>query len=136
MKMRERLSMAAAAAVLVLSTVAGGCDRKEPAPPPEPVKVESAQAGKKTASAARVKWLTGTIVALDPGEGTLTVKGPKGSMRLDAQEKAQKELMELKIGDKVIVKHAGTEALSVVKPRPGRKPLPAEGKVRPAPRAQ
>ncbi len=120
--MRKRFAILAAAA-FALSIFAGGCAREKAASPPGPAKKESAGKEKKSAPMARVKWFTGTITDLDGAVGTLTLKGPKGSMDFKAHEKAKKELDGLKIGDKVIVKHADEIALSIVKPGPSKNAL-------------
>jgi hypothetical protein len=115
MKMRKLFSVFAAAA-FALSVVAGGCSKGKEPPPSEPAKKESVPIETKTAPKAGAKLFTGTIEALDAAAGTLTLKGPKGAMDFKADGRAKKDLDGMKIGDKVIVKHNGEMALSIVKP--------------------
>jgi len=70
----------------------------------------------KPAPKPRVKLFTGTIEVLDAAAGTLTLKGPRGERRFQVHEEVKEQFNGLKIGDKVIVKHAGEVALSIVKP--------------------
>jgi hypothetical protein len=44
-------------------------------------------------------------------------------MRFQTREKGKEQLGELEIGDKVIVKHDGNTALSIVKPRTSKTAL-------------
>ena len=113
--MRNLFSVFAAAA-FALSIVAGGCAKEQAPPPSGPAKKESAAPVAKAAPKAGAKLFTGTIEALDAAAGTLTLKGPKGTMDFKADKSAKKHLDGMKIGDKVIVKHTGEMALSVVKP--------------------
>ena len=110
-----------AAAAFALSIVAGGCAKEKPPAPPQPAKKESvvsdAVTGKKAAPKPRAKLFTGTIEDLDEAAGTLTLKGPRGERRFQAQKKAKEQLEGLEIGDKVIVKHDDEVVLSIVKPR-------------------
>jgi len=70
----------------------------------------------KAAPKAVAKLFTRTIEALDSDAGTLTLKGPKGTMDFKADRSAQKDLDGMKIRDKVIVKRPGEKAISIVKP--------------------
>jgi len=115
MVMRKLLSVLAAA-MFALSIVAGGCAKEKAPPPSEPAKKESAAIETKTVPKAGAKLFTGTIESLDAAAGTLTLKGPKGTMAFKADGRAKKDLVGVKIGDKVIVKHSGETALSIVKP--------------------
>jgi hypothetical protein len=108
------LSMIAAAA-FVLSIVAGGCAKEEAPSRPEAANREAAGKERKAAPKAAPKWFTGAIESLDAAEGTLTLKGPKMAMDFQADERAKRDLEGLEIGDKVIVKHTGKMAHSVVK---------------------
>lgn len=130
--MKRRVPMVAAT-LFVLSILAAGC-AGETSPPqvqPQPPKKEAVGAEKKTVSKPRVKLFTGTIVALDEEAGTLTLKGPKKNMGFQVHKNGKKQLEGLKIGDKVIVKHADEIALSIVKPRTNplvtSPPPPAQG---------
>lgn len=107
---------ALAAAAFALSIDAGGCAKEKAPASPEPARKEAAGKDQKAAPLAGVKWFSGTIEALDVGKGTLTLKGPKESMDFRADKTAMKDLADLEIGDKVIVKHTGKVAHSVVKP--------------------
>jgi len=113
--MRNPFSMLAAAA-FALSIVAVGCAKEQAPPPSEPAKKESAAPVTKAAPKTGAKLFTGTIEALDAAAGTLTLVGPKGSMDFKVEGSAKKHLDSMKIGDKVIVKHTGGMAISVVKP--------------------
>lgn len=112
-----------AAAAFALSIVAGGCAKEESRPQPQPAKKEVSRTEKKAVPKPRVKLFTGTIEALDEEAGTLTLKGPKGERRFQAQEQVKEQLDDLKIGDKVIVKHVDETALSIVKPRTSKSVL-------------
>jgi hypothetical protein len=114
--MMRRLFSVLAVAAFTLSIVAGGCAKEKAPPPSEPAKKESAAIETKVVPKAGPKLFTGTIEALDAAAGTLTVKGPKGAMGFKADGRAKKDLGGMKIGDKVIVKHTGETALSIVKP--------------------
>ncbi len=92
-------------------------------PQPQPAKNVIAGTAKKAAPKPRAKLFTGTIEDLDEAAGTLTLKGPKGEMRFQTREKVKEQLGELEIGDKVIVKHDGKTALSIVKPRTSKTAL-------------
>jgi len=115
MKMRKRFSLLAAAAI-ALSVVAGGCAKEKAPSQPEPPNKEAVGKEKKAAPKAGLKWFTGTIETLDAASGTLTLKGPKGTMEFKADGSAKKDLDGMDIGDKVIVKHTGEIAHSIVKP--------------------
>lgn len=115
MRMRKLFSVLAAAA-FALSVVAGGCAKEKAPSPPEPAKKESAAIETKTAPKPRMKLFTGTIEVLDAAAGTLTLKGPRGERRFQVHEEVKEQLDGLKIGDKVIVKHTGEMARSIVKP--------------------
>jgi hypothetical protein len=112
-----------AAAAFALSIAAGGCAKDKPPPQLQPAKKVVAGTEKKTAPKPRAILFTGTIEDLDEAAGTLTLKGPKGEMRFQTREKVKEQLGELEIGDKVIVKHDGTTALSIVKPRTSKTAL-------------
>jgi len=115
MKMRRQFSVLAAAA-FALSIVAGGCAKEQAPPPSEPAKKESSALVTKTAPKSHVNLFTGTIEVLDAEAGTLTLKGKRGERRFQVHEEVKEQLDGLKIGDKVIVKHTGEMALSIVKP--------------------
>jgi hypothetical protein len=127
MRMRKRFLMVLAA-LFALSVIAAGCGKESLPPQPQPPKKETAVTEKKAAPKPRVKLFTGTIMALDVAEGTLTLKGPRGTMGFHADEQGKKQLDGLKIGDKVIVKHIDEIALSVVKPRTSSSALVREEK--------
>ena len=113
--MRRQFSVLAAAA-FTLWIVAGGCAKEHAPPPSEPAKKESAAVVTKTAPKPHVNLFTGTIEVLDAEAGTLTLKGKRGERRFQVHEEVKEQLDGLKIGDKVIVKHTGEMALSIVKP--------------------
>lgn len=120
--MRKAFTVLAAAA-FALSMVAGGCAKDESPARLPPGKKGIAGTEKKAAPKPRAKLFTGTIEDLDETAGTLTLKGPKGEMSFQAREKVKEQLGELEIGDKVIVKHDGQTALSIVKPRTSKTAL-------------
>ena len=128
--MRRQFSVLAAAA-FALSIVAGGCAKEQAPPPSEPAKKESAAVVTKTAPKARVKLFTGTIEVLDAEAGTLTLKGKRGERRFQVHEEVKEQLDGLKIGDKVIVKHTGEMALSIVKPGKNKNVQTSEEKTSP-----
>jgi hypothetical protein len=115
MMMKKPISVLAAVA-FALSVVAGGCAKEKVPTPSDSAKKESAATATKTAPKAGAKLFTGTIEALDAAAGTLTLKGPKGAMDFNVYGGARKQLDGMKIGDKVLVKHTGEMALSIVKP--------------------
>jgi hypothetical protein len=141
MKMRKPFSVLAAA-VFALSVVAGGCAKDKSLPQPQPARKSISETEKNAALNPRVKYFTGTIEALDKAAVTLTLKGLKGERRFQVHEKMKEQLDGLKIGDKVIVKHADEIALSIVKPRTSRYALDRKEKedgmneVGPAPQAE
>lgn len=112
-----------AAVTFALSFVAGGCAKDKSPPRPQPAKKEIARTEKKAVPKPRVKLFAGTIEALDEEAGTLTLKGPKGTMRFHAHGKGKKQLDDLDIGDKVIVKHIDMIPLSIVRPRTSKSVL-------------
>jgi hypothetical protein len=122
--MRKLFHMIAAAA-FALSIVAGGCAKEKSPPPPQPAQKETSGTPKAAAPKPKphAKLFTGTIEAMDEAAGTLTLKGPKGEMDFQVREKVKDQLDDLKIGDKVIVKHIDEVALAIVKPRTSKSAL-------------
>ena len=110
----RKLFSVLAAAVFALSIIAGGCAKEKAPSQPEPANKEAAGTEKKVAPKVRLKWFTGRIETLDTTTGTLTLRGPKGAMDFKADGSAKKDLEDMKIGDKVIVKHTGEIAHSIV----------------------
>jgi hypothetical protein len=119
-----------AAAAFALSIVAGGCAKEKSPPPPQPAKKETSGTAKTAAPKPKphAKLFTGTIEALDEEAGTLTLKGPKGAMDFQVHAKVKEQLDDLRIGDKVIVKHVDEIALAIVKPRTSKSALIMEEK--------
>jgi hypothetical protein len=78
--------------------------------------MDPAGKGAKAVPKAGVKWFTGTIETMDTTAGTFTLRGPKGAMEFKADENAKKDFNGLKTGEKVIVKHTGRIAHSIVTP--------------------
>jgi hypothetical protein len=111
--MRTLFSVIAAAA-FALTIFAGGCGKEDVSSPPVPGKKETAAIKTKAAPKVPVKYFTGTIESLDEDAGTLTLKGPKETREFKADRSAKKDLDGVKIGDKVIVKHTGEMALSIM----------------------
>jgi hypothetical protein len=124
MRMKKLITVLAAA-VFALSIVAGGCAKEKSSPQPQPAKKETPGTAKTAASKPkpRAKLFTGTVEALDEEAGTLVLKGPKGERRFQAQDQVKEQLDDLKIGEKVIVKHVDEIALSIVKPRTSKSAL-------------
>ena len=119
----RKLLLVLAAAAFALSIVAGGCAKEKSPPQPQPARKAIAGTEKNAAPKLHVKLFTGTIEALDAAAGTLTLKGPKGERRFQAEEQVMGQLEGLEIGDKVIVKHIDEIALSIVKPRTSKSAL-------------
>ena len=138
----RNLSPVLAAALFALSIVAGGCAKEKSPPQPQPARKAIAGTEKKAAQKPRVKLFTGTIEDLDAAAGTLTLKGPRGERRFQVREKVKEQLDDLKIGDKVIVKHTDEMALSIVKPgtninaQTGKEKEGAVNEVGPVPQAE
>ena len=128
--MRRQFSVLAVAA-LALWIVAGGCAKEQAPPPSEPAKKESSAVVTKTAPKTHVNFFTGTIEELDAAAGTLTLKGKRGEKRFQVNEEVKEQLDDLNIGDKVIVKHTGEMALSIVKPGANRNVQASEEKKSP-----
>ena len=112
-----------AAAALALLIVAGGCAKEKSPPKLQPSKQEIARPEKKAVPMLRAKLFRGTTEALAEEAGTLTLKGPKGTMRFHARGNGKKQLDDLDIGDKVIVKHVDMIPLSIVRPRTSKSVL-------------
>lgn len=121
--MVDKLYPMLTAAAFALLIVAGGCAKEKSPPKLQPAKHEIARPEKKAVPKPRVKLFAGTIEALDEEAGTLTLKGPKGTMRFHAHGKGKKQLDDLDIGDKVIVKHIDMIPLSIVRPRTSKSVL-------------
>ncbi len=84
------------------ATAAPAADKKEAAP---------AKAEKK--APAKVKQVTGEVVAVDAKAKTLTVKGKKADVVLSVDDKAAAKLADVKVGDKVTVKYKETDGKNV-----------------------
>ena len=86
--------------------------QKAPATAPAAVPAaQKAPATEKKAARPKAQLFTGTVEAVDVAAGTFTVKGKKGNVQLKAGGKVK--LGDLKVGDKVVVKHADGSASSV-----------------------
>ena len=112
----RKLSSVLAAAAFALSVVAGWCAKEKAPSQPDPPNREAAGKERKAVPKVGLKWFTGTIETLDAASGTLTLKGPKGTMEFKTDGSAKKDLDGMNIGDKVIVKHTDEIAHSIVKP--------------------
>jgi len=71
---------------------------------------------------AKVKQVTGEVAAVDAKANTLTVKGKKGEVMVNADDKTtvkvgkeKKSLADVKMGDKVTVKYAEMDGKNVAK---------------------
>jgi len=80
----------------------------------------AAPAGKK--APAKVKAVSGEVVAVDAAAKTITVKGKKGEVALTADDtttvkvgKEKKTLADVKVGDKATVKYTEAEGKNVAK---------------------
>ncbi len=116
---------AAAPAAAPAATKAAPTAQKAPATAPAAEK-KAAPAAEKKAVRPKAQLFTGTVEAVDAAAGTLTVKGKKGNVDLKAGEKVK--LRELKVGDKVVVKHADGSASSVKAVKGARAKPMAEAK--------
>ena len=125
--MRRMLSLIAAG-VFVLPALGAGCTGGKSVPQSQAPKKESAPAVAKGEPKPRVLVFTGTVVAVDEAAGTLTLKGSKREKDFRVPGKARKQLLGLRLGDKLIVKHVDRTALSVVKLRTSNSALAAEEK--------
>ncbi len=114
--MRKPISLIAAV-VFILPVLGAGCTVGKSTPQTQAPKKESAPAAAKGAPKPRVQVFTGTIVAVDESAGTLILKGSKKENEFRVPGKARKQLLGLRLGDKLIVKHVDRTALSVVKLR-------------------
>ncbi|MCL5022672.1 MAG: hypothetical protein M1497_04790 [Nitrospirae bacterium] len=111
--------MALVVSVLFVLSVAGLSFAAEKAAPAEK-KEAPAKAEKK--APAKVKQVTGEVVAVDAAAKTLTVKGKKGEVAMTADDKTtvkvgkeKKTLADVKVGDKATVKYAEVEGKNVAK---------------------
>jgi len=108
--------------VLFVLSVAGlsfAAEKKETAPSATE-KAAPAKAEKK--APAKVKQVTGEVAAVDAKANTLTVKGKKGDVMVNADDKTsvkvgkeKKSLADVKAGDKVTVKYAEMDGKNVAK---------------------
>jgi hypothetical protein len=130
--MRARLAVLSAAALVAAATSLGAAARaetgaapgvvqeiketvvKKAGPPAGPTQKKSGTQ-KAAVRKAKTRAVTGTITAIDPAVGTLTVKGRKGSVPLAAGNRAA--LDGFRVGDPVTVKYSGGTALSVTRPK-------------------
>ncbi len=93
---------------------AAPAEKKEAAPAKKemaPAKAEEKKAEKK--APAKLKQVTGEVVAVDAAAKTLTVKGKKGEVALTVEEKAAAKLADVKMGDKVTVKYKEVDGKNV-----------------------
>lgn len=97
-----------------------GPDRAKPEDPSNPASVRAsghagaaASAGREDARKGKLRRVTGTVEAVDAAAGTLTVKGRRGRVTLNARDGSQ--LVGLKAGDRVLVKYSGKTANRVDK---------------------
>jgi hypothetical protein len=131
--MRTRLAVLSAAALVAAATSLGTAARAETGVAPGAIQeirntvVEKAgppagpaqkKGGTRKAAVrkAKTRSVTGTIAAIDPAAGTLTVKGRKGSVPLAAGNRAA--LDGFRVGDSVTVKYSEGTALSVTRKKP------------------
>ncbi|HUO76046.1 MAG TPA: DUF5666 domain-containing protein [Thermodesulfovibrionales bacterium] len=101
--------------VLFVLSVAGLSFAAEKAAPAPAEKAE-----KK--APAKVKQVTGEVAAVDAKANTLTVKGKKGDVMVNTDDKTsvkigkeKKSLADVKMGDKVTVKYAEMDGKNVAK---------------------
>ena len=139
--------------VLFVLSVAGlsfAAEQKAaPAAPAEkkemaPAKMEEKKMEKK--APAKVKQVTGEVVAVDAKAKTLTVKGKKADVALSVDEKAAAKLADVKVGDKVTVKYKEMDGKNVATSVVGKKApaekmekkeaAPAKKEMAPAPKAE
>ena len=121
--------------VLFVLSVAGlsfAAEQKAaPAAPAEKKEAAPAKAEEKKAP-AKVKQVTGEVVAVDAKAKTLTVKGKKGDVALSVDEKAAAKLADVKVGDKVTVKYKETDGKNVATSVVGKKAAEKKMEKKPA----
>jgi len=106
---------------------AAPAEKKEAAP----AKAEEKKPAEKKAP-AKVKQVTGEVVAVDAKAKTLTVKGKKGDVALSVDEKAAAKLADVKMGDKVTVKYKETDGKNVATSVVGKKAAEKKMEKKPA----
>jgi len=99
--------------VLSVAGLSFGADEKKAAPAPAPEKKEAAPAKAEKKASAKVKQVTGEVVAVDAAAKTLTIKGKKGEVALSVDEKAAAKLADVKVGDKATVKYKEMDGKNV-----------------------
>ena len=67
------------------------------------------------ASAARTRTLTATVTAVDAAKGHVTLKGPKGNEVPLKVGPEVRNLAQVKVGDKVVVKYLESLSLTLMK---------------------
>ena len=104
--------------MFAFTAVTFAAEKAAPAAPAE--KAAPAKAEKK--APAKVKQVSGEVAAVDAKANTLTVKGKKGDVMVNADDKTsvkvgkeKKSLADVKAGDKVTVKYAETDGKNVAK---------------------
>ena len=99
-------------AMLFVLSVAGLSFAAEKAATAAPAEKAAPVKAEKKAP-AKVKHLTGEVVAVDAKAKTLTVKGKKADVALSVDDKAAAKLADVKVGDKVTVKYKETDGKNV-----------------------
>jgi adenylate kinase len=80
---------------------------------PAETKKEAAPAKAEKKAPAKVKQVTGEVVAVDAKAKTLTVKGKKADVSFSVEDKAAAKLADVKIGDKATVKYKEMDGKNV-----------------------
>ncbi|HET6515711.1 MAG TPA: hypothetical protein VFG09_11175 [Thermodesulfovibrionales bacterium] len=101
--------------LFVLSVVglAFAAEQAAPAPAAPMEKKEMAPAKAEKKAPAKVKQVTGEVLAVDAAAKTLTVKGKKAEVALSVEDKAAAKLADIKVGDKVTVKYKEMDGKNV-----------------------
>ena len=119
--MKKLLSLTIAA-VFALSlagaTLAQGADVSNATAPAKKVMKHK----KTSRRAARARYVTGEVTAVDSTAGTITVKGRKGEVPLDTNEKTvikkgktKMTLADIKAGDRVTVRYSESNGKNIAK---------------------
>lgn len=107
--------------LFVLSVAGLSFAAEQKAAAPAETKKEAAPAKAEEKAPAKIKHVTGEVVAVDAKAKTLTVKGKKGDMAFTVDEKAAAKLADVKTGDKVAVKYKEMNGKNIATSVAGKK---------------
>lgn len=94
-------------AILFVFSVVGlsfAADEMKATPAPTPA---------KKMAPAKVKIVTGEVVAVDAAAKMITIKGKKGEVALSVEDKAAAKLADIKVGDKATARYKEIEGKNV-----------------------